>query len=554
MPILKVKTTTGWKEIAGAAPSDDKNSSIYVQEEEPVGADDGTLWVDLDEELSDPSSLNAVLYTEQFLTEEQKAQARENIGAAMQEIPREKAQIVYNFKPNAVVNNQDNFDLYESVELACRYTDIMPVQEGDRFSYKGGTVANSYPSVIWFDKNKNIISTESYGALAHGCRLVTVPVGAFFVKFCESFYGNAKSYEEIPPSLKLQFEVLHINSENEEKIITIEEQAGGYFNQTTTQIFYREDICGKRTCPIPVDKQDVFYFTTMSGEQSYIKWYNNSGERIRTDYGDGTRMTINPPDDAVMVRFFAYNYSSNLDACVLAVSYKKDDKTLEYLQGMNYLWGKKYVACGDSFTAGDFSIKNEDTWDATYQTYKTYCWHIANRNQMTLINEAKSGSTMYNNGDPNAFSLERYKKIPTDADYITLCFGLNDQTQEGPMGDLNDTSNETVIGAWNVVLEYLITNIPYAKIGIIIADAYLNSTMRDGIISVAKYWGIPWLDLKGDPKVPMLIGGKFSETSISPKAVQLRNNAFAISETDSHPNPKGHEYRSTIIENFMRSL
>lgn len=79
MPILKVKTATGWKEIAGATPSDDKNSSIYVQEEEPVGADDGTLWVDLNEDVVG-STTKAVLYEPQELTEEQKAQARENIG------------------------------------------------------------------------------------------------------------------------------------------------------------------------------------------------------------------------------------------------------------------------------------------------------------------------------------------------------------------------------------------------------------------------------------------------------------------------------------------
>ena len=30
--------------------------------------------------------------------------------------------------------------------------------------------------------------------------------------------------------------------------------------------------------------------------------------------------------------------------------------------------------------------------------------------------------------------------------------------------------------------------------------------------------------------------------------------AFQTSDTDHHPNPKGHLYRSTIIENFLRRL
>lgn len=50
----------------------------------------------------------------------------------------------------------------------------------------------------------------------------------------------------------------------------------------------------------------------------------------------------------------------------------------------------------------------------------------------------------------------------------------------------------------------------------------------------------------------MLTGGKTWETCGIAK--QLRNAAFTVSETDSHPNEAGHAYRSTIVENFMRSL
>lgn len=55
-------------------------TKIYSQNEEPTDAQDGALWIDLDEEALGASS-NAVLYTAQSLTDEQKAQARENIGA-----------------------------------------------------------------------------------------------------------------------------------------------------------------------------------------------------------------------------------------------------------------------------------------------------------------------------------------------------------------------------------------------------------------------------------------------------------------------------------------
>ena len=498
----------------------------------------------------------SVLYTEQELTEEQKAQARANIGAAAAEVPREKAEIIVSFKANAAINNNNQFTTYEaSAGVACRYTNIIPVIEGDRFSYTGGSASlSSHPNAIFFDSNENIVSVEKWGAnITNGCKLVTVPPGVAFVRFCDSGYWGVTSEDQLNENRKLHFEVLHMPREDEEREIVVNGRVGGYYNSTTYGWFAVDGMCAKRTDPIPVSESDTFYWTTADGGRSYMHWYDVNGTRIAVVTGDGTQMTLTPPADAVMARFFAYSYSTNLDICILNVAYKTEDKTIEYLQGMNYLWGKKYVACGDSFTAGDFAEKTEETWDDAMQEYKTYCWHIAKRNRMQLVNEAISGSTMYNK-DSNSFSVTRYTAVPKDADYITLCFGLNDQTAGADIGTLQDTTNATVIGAWNVVLEYLITNIPYAKIGIIIADAYLNSTMRDALVSVAKYWGIPYLDLKGDPKVPMLIGGRYSDVTVSSKAIQLRNAAFQISETDSHPNAKGHAYRSTIIENFMRSL
>lgn len=492
----------------------------------------------------------AVLYTLQTLTEEQKAQARANIGAAEAETPREKAEITISYTKDTVINKSG-----EAVTLSgcgSRYTNLIPVTEGDRFSYIGTALNANYPNAIWFDENENVLSTEYWGDKRTGCLLVTVPAGVAFVRFCDTTYYSYETLDDFTESQKLKFEVLHMARENEEREVVITERVGGYYGPDMSWGAV-ETMSAKRTDPIPVVDGDTFYFTGTDANKSQAIWYDANGARLEMVYGTGSQLTLTPPSGAVLVRFIAYQYSTNLNLCTLIVSYKTEDKTLEYLQRMNYLYGKKYVACGDSFTAGDFAEKTDETWDEATQEYKTYCWHIANRNRMTLVNEAVSGTTMYNNGD-SSFSVTRYTEVPTDADYITLCFGLNDQTSGGTIGTLDDTTNETVIGAWNVVLEYLITNMPYAKIGIIIADAYMNSTMRDAIVSVAKYWGVPYLDLKGDPSVPMLIGGRFIDVAVSSKAVALRNAAFQVSDTDSHPNAKAHEYRSTIIENFMRSL
>ncbi len=237
----------------------------------------------------------------------------------------------------------------------------------------------------------------------------------------------------------------------------------------------------------------------------------------------------------------------------------------------NILHGKKYIACGDSFTAGDFtgytdsnglSGKNSpEIYDSVMGVYKTYPWWIATRNSMRLVNDGISGSVMalskdylddpenyaVNNRSP--FSLNRYKNIPDDADYVTIWFGINDSGKTY-LGSIDDTDNTTFYGAWNVVLEWIITNRPYAKIGIIITNDG-KAEYRNAEREIAKKWGIPYLDLMGDDKVPVLWSREDGMTS---EVNSLRGNAFKVSSTNGHPNVKAHEYMSTFIENFLRSL
>ena len=229
----------------------------------------------------------------------------------------------------------------------------------------------------------------------------------------------------------------------------------------------------------------------------------------------------------------------------------------------NILHKKKWVACGDSFTEGDFSGYVDENglsgknspklYDTNRKMYKTYPWWIAERNNMTLINEAKCGSDFTNiEGASNPFSVSRYLAIPTDADYITLMFGLNETglTTE-QIGTKTDTTNTTLWGAYNIVFEHFLTNMPYAKIGVIIADAWMNTRYANAVKEICVYWGIPVLDLKFDTNIPMGIGGR---PDGSPKAQQLRDNAFKVTSTNSHPNLEAHKYRSTFIEHWLRSL
>ena len=156
---------------------------------------------------------------------------------------------------------------------------------------------------------------------------------------------------------------------------------------------------------------------------------------------------------------------------------------------------------------------------------------------------------------PNlAFSRDRYKQIPDDTDYITLCFGINDDElhQHSPLGDINDTDNSTFFGAWNTVLEYYLTHFPYAKIGIIVPNG-CTSTYTDAIRAISRKWGIPCLDIPGNYSVPMM--NRVNEKNeVCDLVRDVRNKHFSVSEKNGHPNVKAHEYESSFIEHWLRSL
>lgn len=438
-------------------------------------------------------------------------------------------------------------------------TDFIPVEVGDIFVWSGSADLSGSYGVCEYNENKTFIKgstlVEKSYSLTKNVRY-TVTEGAY-VRFSTFTSLNDASLVK----MKNLDGICELVKKTDEYLIDVEPKflikgSGAVSTNVDNAIV---------TQFIPAKQNDAFLVTSCATSSTCgVAFYNANKVCIATGLynADGSNFFGNmekvvAPSGTAYVRFSSYWYQDNplkvwkYEPLPLAQSDYQLYEYVKELRKSNCLFGKKYVACGDSFTAGNFSEKTEESWDETKAEYKTYCWHIADRNKMTLVNEAKSGSTMYNNGDENAFSITRYTKVPTDADYITICFGLNETS--APIGTLQDTTNETVMGAWNIVLEYLITNMPYAKIGIIIPDAWCSSAIREALIDVAEYWGIPYLDLKGDTKVPMLIGGRMG-TTVSAKAMELRNNAFQISAEDSHPNPKAHLYRSTIIENFLRSL
>ena len=285
----------------------------------------------------------------------------------------------------------------------------------------------------------------------------------------------------------------------------------------------------------------------VSGHSQYattlICTYDENKTFLRS-YGDGTSAgqtftdyEYTPQADEKYVRFSTYQYTQYPLKVVslgnfLPINVKKQD---------NYLYNKKYVACGDSFTAGD--VISSD---------KVYPYLIAQRNNMKLVNMAHNGSYIHygENGFTNPNNSYYYKNIPLDADIITIAYGLNETSTS--IGTKESNNNATIWGAYNEVLGWITTNIPNAKVGIISNDAWMTYELRNALQEIAYYWGVEFLDLKEYGK-PFMISGKYEQDgNTNSSVVTQRTNQYCVSSTNGHPNELGHKVRSYIIENFLR--
>lgn len=274
-----------------------------------------------------------------------------------------------------------------------------------------------------------------------------------------------------------------------------------------------------------IDKQSSLTFNTGNASYVRVSGQTNGGTQYFQQLEKGSAFTSYEP-------------------------YVGSVKKVKNLAG-GILYGKKLVACGDSFTQG---VAAGVFTDGKFTgEYKSYPFLIGLRNDMDVVNLAVGGMTLaYRADNSNYFSNTTYKNIDADADYITLKFGINDHNYNSPVGTIDDTDNTTFYGAWNVVLEHIIVNHPLAKIGIIVTNGssmdYVNAT-----IAIAEKWGIPYLNEATGVLVPTM---HRSNKTLPASVIEARLNAFAadLENGDTHPNAAGHEYESTFVENFLRTL
>ena len=276
----------------------------------------------------------------------------------------------------------------------------------------------------------------------------------------------------------------------------------------------------------------------------------------------------NPPSvTSVYEGAFVYKIEETIDF---------SERQKEFISGMmsDPLDGKKWAVCGDSFTNGATSSTFSVGKYAGMR--KVYPYYIGNRTGIEVLSFFGGGRTLAFPAEPGDFvnSLTcpsqsfYYQNIPSDVDYITIYLGINDEHHSSassggdgedntgiiPIGTVDDNTTATYLGAWNVVLTWLITNRPSAHIGIIVTNGIANKDQyRQGQIAIAEKYGIPYIDLNGDARTPAMI--RTSNPDIASAVKTALINKWAVDPSNNtHPNDAAHEFESTCIENFLRSL
>lgn len=221
--------------------------------------------------------------------------------------------------------------------------------------------------------------------------------------------------------------------------------------------------------------------------------------------------------------------------------------------------GIVWYVIGDSFSAGDFEgIDPTPTIkEGTYAgKLPVYSYLIGNRTGCDVRNISAGGTTLcyydtYGFTKPETGML--YTTDFSDADIITIYYGINDSHNAIAIGDIDDMNPRTFYGAFNVALDYLTKNYPQAKIGIIVSNGCDTEEYPEATEQIALKWKLPYLDLDGGVNGITMIRSSSRNPASSEEKKRVLKEQW-VSESNWHPNEYAHELESHFIEEWLLTL
>ncbi|HAT4117520.1 TPA: BppU family phage baseplate upper protein [Clostridium perfringens] len=475
------------------------------------------------------------------------------------------------FNKNAVTN--EGFILNGSggykAQDGCCVSDFIPVNEGQTIR------ANTNWNGEFYNKNKEFISQKEFGV-----EEFIVPRGAYYyrqsiqkAKIDEIIITiNIPIDEYIPYSVKITMtnELLEI-IEND---VNVKPNNTTFFRCESINLYdYKKAtegyIIGGNGEPTPNETGCISDFISIEPNTMYYfgdKWnggyYTKNKVFIKQkEFGVMNELS---PNGAYYVRvsipiakkenymlvknympeeYIAYEsslkFTDNENLNGIAEQIKRTGKFDDKYKGV------KWVALGDSLTEKNVTAK------------ENYTDFVSKDLKITCINHGIGGTGYMRRYDINKAFYQRVADLPQDADVITIFGSGNDLALMTSLGDITDSTIDTLCGCINKTIDNLLEKFPTTPIGIIAPTPWRGNTPNiiecqmsryvDKLEQICKRRGIPYLDL-------------YHYSNLHPDNAKCLNltyyNKSAVDGNGDgvHPNDEGHKIIAGPIREFVKTL
>ncbi len=292
-------------------------------------------------------------------------------------------------------------------------------------------------------------------------------------------------------------------------------------------------------------KVDIPEFKTLSSSNEKIIIVSYNVESIKDDSNTTTITadSIEGLNDSITEFFYANLYYDIIDTIKAQVEYKVREESKSNNSKNSILKDKKGLFIGDSIT------------EVNFRAEKNYLEFITNRTGLININMGVSG-TGYQDRKNVAYD------IAEQPDFIAVMLGTNDYGLVGnkikPLGNASEHKYDTVAGSIYYTFLQLSKNFPTTPIVVMTPlpriesnpfkekqnkKGYALGDLVEVIKGLARKFSFPVLDLYNESNL------RVWDTNVNNEFFQVENKELPADGL--HPNAKGHEWLSYMIQSFL---
>lgn len=304
----------------------------------------------------------------------------------------------------------------------------------------------------------------------------------------------------------------------------------------------------KSTKLIYLQSNDVIeYFSTGSAAATLFSLYNLTGNFIKAIEGGSHQWDIfekyyHPENDCYIRVSRRFVQTGIANEHVIENDYNVKKYNVDYFK-TSPLYKKSILFIGDSLFYGNLS-GNAITW----------CNRLANKYNMKFMNAGINGNTISNISGGNGIPMsERYAELLENGEYeiIIVEGGANDKNHNCPLGSLEDTENNTFMGACNILINGLREKSP--KSHILFMTTYYRYNQPNDIGLNDKDYAKAMIECCENKSIPvynnLLCGLTFYDDNLS----WSDEGVYRGGKSNKHFSPEGYGVLINKYEKFILS-